>query len=103
MEENPYQAPRDQKPLTAARAIKRSIGAGIILILTPIAVAVAFGASCAATNAFLNTNIFGQNYLLVFIVAWAVFLLPPAAVLAGMLWWAIRARRQTRDCKKTAG
>ena len=97
MEQNPYESPREQKPLTAGTTIKRSIGVGLILILTPIAVAVAFGASCAATNTFLNTNIFGQNYLLVFIVAWALFLLPPAAVLTGMLWWAIRVRRQSRS------
>ena len=79
--------------------LKRSIGVGAILLLTPVAVAIAFGASCAATIAVLNTNIFGQNYGAMFVVGWAIFLLPPLAVLIGMLWWAKRRSRESSKSK----
>jgi hypothetical protein len=96
LEPNPYESPRSGEPLTKGTTIKRSIGAGAILLLTPIAVAIAFGASCAATYAVLSTSFFGNNYGLAFIVGWSIFLIPPVAVLLGMIWLAIRARRRIR-------
>src|SRR4029453_15749270 len=98
---NPYEPPREPEALTTPQVVKRGIGVGVILLLTPVAVAIAFGASCAATYAFLNTSLFGQNYGLVFIFGWSIFLLPPFAVLVGMIWWASATyRRSVLPAKK---
>jgi hypothetical protein len=93
---NPYEPPRESELVTTAKVIKRGIGVGLILLLTPIAVLVAFGASCALTIAVVDSPLFGQNYGLVFVVGWSIFLLPPMIVLAGMIWWAIRASTMRR-------
>src|SRR5690242_9927224 len=87
MEQNPYESPKVPNSRKPSSVLRRSIGAVVILLLTPVAVAIAFGGSCAATFAILNTNIFGQNYGLAFLVGWSIFLIPPALVLVAMVWW----------------
>jgi cbb3-type cytochrome oxidase subunit 3 len=67
-----------------------------ILMLTPLAVLIAFGGSCAATHAFVNTSIFSEDYGMVFVVAFLIFLIPPAVVLIGMIWWAVRTHSRAK-------
>src|SRR5262245_32469283 len=82
---NPYEPPREPEPLTTGKVVKRGVGVGVILLLTPLAVLIAFGASCAATYAFLNTSLFGQNYGLAFIFGCSICLLPRIAVLVRVI------------------
>ena len=99
MEPNPYESPKVPEPLTAGAVVRRSIGAGTILLLTPVAVIIAFGGSCAATNAFVSTNLFDLGTAI--FVGFSIFLIPPAVVLIGMIWWAgrenARAKAAARD------
>ncbi|QDU29739.1 hypothetical protein ETAA8_48540 [Anatilimnocola aggregata] len=92
MEQNPYESPRVPEPLTTSTVIKRTISVTLILLLTPLAVGIAFGGSCAATIAFVDSSAFGEDYGMVFVVASSIFLIPPVAVLVGMVWWASRVR-----------
>jgi hypothetical protein len=75
--------------------MKSTLGTVVIVLLTPVAVGIALCGSCTATYAFLESPTFGQNYLLVFVVGWSIFLIPPAAVLVGMIWWAVLRRSQS--------
>lgn len=79
-------------PESTSAGVKSSLGTVAIVLLTPVAVGIALCGSCAATNAFLENPTFGQNYLLVFVVAWSLFLILPVGVLVGMIWWAVRRR-----------
>src|SRR5688500_20270672 len=83
MEQNPYQSPQADKPLKRAQIVKRGVGLGAILLLTPPAFFLAVFTSCAASFA-------GSPVLTV------VFLAIPPAALAGMLWAAdhVRERRE---------
>ena len=95
----PYESPREEKPLTTISVVKRSIGAGVILLLTPVAVLVAGGLSCAAAVDYVDSSLSGENWGDVMLVAWSIFLLPPVAVLIGMIWWAVRSRKSPAESK----
>src|SRR5688572_15092825 len=92
MEPNPYEAPKAGERGKPSQVVKRWMGVVTILLLTPVVVAVAFGASCAATFAISGSSI-AQDWLAV----WAPFLIPPAVVLAAMYWWAVRQHRHNRQ------
>jgi len=107
VEENPYESPRTPEPLTKGTIAKRVIGVGAIVALTPFAVLIAFGASCAAVNAYVNATLprmeaVGGGWLfgIWFISAWSVFLLPPAIVLGAMIWWAVRHHSRNKIAYK---
>jgi hypothetical protein len=93
MDPNPYESPRTPEPLKPGKVIKRSIGAVAILLLTPVAVGIALGVSCSfgTSNSFIlrMLSYFG-NVQAVYFAAWSVVLIPPALVLIGMLWLAVR-------------
>ena len=101
MNPNPYEPPK-MPPETTGRAVKRGMGAITIILLTPLAVAIAFGASCTAVSAYVNatyseeliTRSFASRVWIV--SAWLVFLIPPLATLVGMLWWSVRAVRRAQ-------
>ncbi len=99
MDPNPYESPKTPVE-TTGKAVKRGMGAVAIILLTPLAVAIAFGASCTAVSAYVNATFSSVEGPSVFaawawvISAWLVFLLPPLATLAGMLWWLVRATRR---------
>jgi Na+-transporting NADH:ubiquinone oxidoreductase subunit NqrD len=98
METNPYEPPRQPEPLTTEQKMKRGLGVGAILLLTPVAVGVAFGASCLTTIAVVDSpalNNSGPNAPLV--VGLLTFFIPPALVLIAMIWWAVRAARRDRN------
>lgn len=98
MKPNPYEPPRESKP--TAKSVKRGIGVGAILLLTPFAVLIAFGASCAATIAFVESPIGGHNFILVLLICLAIFSIPPILVLIAMIWWAERVRKRDRELEK---
>jgi hypothetical protein len=95
-EPNPYEPPRESEQLTTGKVVKRGIGVGVILLLTPLAVLIAFGASCAAVNVFMDRFVekplFGNAFV---VVAFSIFLLPPAITLVGMIWWASATYRRS--------
>lgn len=99
MDQNPYESPREAKPLTTGKIVKRALGVSAILLLTPLAVAIAFGLSCVATDAVASLPVVNDGGLeRVIVVALAVFLIPPAVVLVGMIAWAIRTHlRNSRE------
>lgn len=47
MEINPYQSPHVEDPRPVRRNLRRRVGVGVILLLTPLAVGVALFGSCA--------------------------------------------------------
>lgn len=99
MNVNPYESPRESQPL-AQEKVKRAIGVGTILLLTPIAVLIALGGSCLASMAVVD---FIADLGTAVVVGLTVFLLPPALVLLAMIWWAVQASRrarQERDLKR---
>lgn len=97
MEPNPYEPPREPEPLTTGKVLKRGLGVGTIILLTPLAVAITFGASCAATYAVLDLPAINKAGLGTVIVAgFAVFLTPPVAVLIAMISWAIRSHHRNK-------
>ena len=102
MEQNPYESPREPGTLTAGQIVKRGLGVGAILALTPVAVGIAFCASCAAFNAYFDATFPGLeetspgDMRAWIISAWSVFLLPPAVTVVGMISWALRAYRRRR-------
>jgi hypothetical protein len=77
--------------LPTRAAVKRGLGVGAILLLTPLAVLVAFGVSCAATMVIVESPLV-NNLNQAIVVGLAVFVGPPVVVLGGMIWWAVRAR-----------
>jgi len=109
VEQNPYESPQADKPVTTRQLIRRALGVGTILLVTPVAVGIAFGGSCAATNMFLAlpwVNKMSLNELIGF--GLAVFLIPPVIVLVAMVGWAIwtyrrnkrRSERQTQSSQE---
>jgi hypothetical protein len=86
---SPYQPPQSPDPLSTAKAVKRGVGLLVILLLTPVAVVITGGISCAAGATYFNAfgNLKGPpDHGL---VALSIFLIPPILVLLGMLGWAI--------------
>jgi uncharacterized BrkB/YihY/UPF0761 family membrane protein len=101
MEQNPYEAPKEGEPLKPVQVAKRGLGFVAILLLTPLAVAIAFGVSCTAASKFVDATLpcFQGNASTFTSWAWfistlALFLVPPVATFAGMIWWAARALRR---------
>ena len=93
-ERNPYQPPQSPEPLKVEQVVKRGVGLAVILMLTPMAVVITGGISC-----------FGAAYYSVTVpsdtepsmnIALAIFLVPPALVLLGMLSWAAMRAMQGR-------
>jgi hypothetical protein len=88
MDQNPYESPRSDKPLAPADKIKRGIGVGVILLLTPIAVVIAILRSCTAANYAANIpGEVGAGITLGYLVAFV----PPIIVLIAMGLWALCA------------
>ena len=85
---NPYEPPQTPEPLTTEKVVKRGLGVVAILLLTPLAVAIAGGISCAAGMAFLGST--GKETDATVGTACAISFIPPALVLIGMLWWAVK-------------
>lgn len=85
---NPYEPPRDPQP---KGTMKRAFGVGAIILLTPLAVLIAGGLSCAASLVVLDSPLVGQSLDSAIIVGLSVFLGPPVLVLIAMVWWAIKA------------
>jgi hypothetical protein len=101
VEQNPYESPTTPEAMTTGKVVKRGLGVGAILLLTPVAVGIAFGGSCAATNlvlAVLSDNQLGLSTVIG--IGLAVFLIPPAAVLVAMLGWAIRTHRKNKNANR---
>jgi len=97
MEPNPYEPPRQPEPLTTEQQVKRGLGVGAILLLTPVAVGIAFGGSCLTTMAVAESPVLNNADMNTAItVAILVFLTPPALVLVAMVWWAVHAARRDR-------
>ena len=84
---NPYQPPQTPEPLTTAKIVKRGLGVVAILLLTPVAVAIAGGVSCAAGMAYLGSM--EKETDATVSTAVAISFIPPALVLIGMLCWAV--------------
>lgn len=98
MEPNPYESPKGP----TANVVKRGLGVVAIICLTPVAVAIAFGGSCTAVSTYVNATLPGMEgdissaeFFAWVVSAWAVFLLPPVATLAVMVWWAVRVHRRS--------
>ena len=88
---NPYQSPRESDPLAKKPPVKRAIGVGTILLLTPLAVLIAGGASCAAAVAIVDSS---SDINVAITVGMIVFLAPPVLALVAMIWWAVRASKR---------
>jgi hypothetical protein len=87
---NPYESPKREQPFKPAQIVKRGLGLGAILLLTPVAVAVAALISCGATSIFVGSTLSkdGSNYGFVAVLGWIIFLVPPLLAFFGMLWLA---------------
>jgi hypothetical protein len=88
MEQNPYEAPQTSEASSHGKSIKQGIGCGVIALLTPPAVLIAFGGSCLVGNLVLPAaNI--SNIDTVIKIATYGLLLPPAIVLIAMVAWGV--------------
>ena len=86
-EPNPYESPRESEPLTKTQVVKRGIGLGALLILTPIAVGIAALVSCGATSVFVTSVIKWKWLTPGFLpLGWIIFLTPPVLTFILMLW-----------------
>jgi hypothetical protein len=91
---NPYDPPQTPTPLAPAQTVKRGLGVAAILLLTPLALMIAGGVSCATAMAMVDAveATFGGGVgLALFLI---VSFVPPIVVLVLMICWAIRAARQ---------
>ncbi len=86
---NPYTPPQVPDPLTTTKVVKRGVGLVVLLLLTPVAVIITGGISCAAGAMYFEAHSHdpppGYDPLA---VAMAIFLAPPLFVLVAMLGWA---------------
>jgi hypothetical protein len=88
---NPYTPPQVPDPLTTTKAVKRGLGLVVILLLTPVAIVITGGISCAAGAAYFNQFGNESDPLMrgdPLAVALSIFLVPPVFVLVAMLGWA---------------
>ena len=100
MDENPYKPPQEQEPLTTGKVAKRGLGVGAIILLTPVAVAIAFGATCAAAYAVSPLVVAMPAAAQVITSAVIVlFVVLPGMVLTAMIRWAMRTHRRGRELK----
>jgi hypothetical protein len=75
-EPNPYESPKVEQPLKAGQIVKRSIGVGVVLLLTPPAMLIAIGICCSASS-------FTPGWLTILVI-----LFGPFVFLSGMMAWA---------------
>ena len=101
-EPNPYESPHTGQPLAPVQVVKRGIGAATILLLTPVAVLITGGISCGASILYTDSVSAPASPPILRLndVGLAIFLVPPAAVLIGMIVWAIRAYRRSSPVTK---
>ncbi len=92
---NPYEPPETPHSLTRKQVAKRGLGVTAILLLTPVAVVVAGGVSCAAAAVMVDR--IANNIETVFWIMLFVFIPPPVIVLCGMFVWAWRAAHRPRS------
>src|SRR5262245_1563805 len=86
---NPYEPPQEAESLTPPQIVKRGLGFGVILLLTPLATFAAFFASCSVSVLIaLRTANFPEPVL------WTLIAVPPAIVFVAMAYWAVRARQR---------
>ena len=102
---NPYESPKSGQPLKSVQVVKRGIGVVTILLLTPVAVGIAFAASCGDTTVFVSVVPQRPDLLLaVIMAAYAIFFVPPLIALIVMIVWAVRAySRSSRTVENSAG
>jgi hypothetical protein len=84
-EPNPYKPPQSPEPLKPIQVAKRGLGLLAIILLTPVAVLITGGISCAAGAAYFDAH---QNAPWPVERALTIFLVPPLLVLVGMICWA---------------
>jgi hypothetical protein len=94
---NPYESPKIRQP-KRAKIAKQTIGVTAVILLTPIALAIALTASCGATWGFVD--LVAPNYAVATFGGWAIFLVPPVVTLAFMIWWARREYIAKRNQQK---
>ena len=89
-EPNPYEPPRVNEPLRRQQITKRIIGAATIASFTPVAVGIAFLASCGVSLATMNvvSEIGSQSFRLTVVSGLVTFLVPPLLTWIAMIWWA---------------
>ena len=78
---NPYEPPRsvpDEK--ASPSAVKQVVGVGTILLLTPIAIGVAFFTSCIAVEFSVDPMIRWWGFDVAIPFGLTIFLLPPVAI-----------------------
>ena len=81
-EPNPYEPPQSAEPLKPAQVVKRAVGLGAILLLTPPAWLITLGIACGAGR-------FAPRFLTLGPPGMFVMLVLPLIVLAGMMAWAV--------------
>jgi hypothetical protein len=86
---NPYESPREPELLRVGQIVKRTIGVGTIILLTPPAMIIAGGVSCGA-------SILTRQALLIPLVSAGL----PIALLFGLMGWAISIDRRERNAAK---
>ena len=94
MDTNPYESPKMPTSPAPTRDIlaRRSFAAMMILLFTPVAVAIAVGTTCSVVSdsLILRMLVYFQDVNSVYVAAWSIVLIPPALVFIGMLCWAVR-------------
>ena len=101
---NPYEPSRVTQP-ARRRVAKKTIGLTAVLLLTPVAVAIAALGSCGITFVVVD-SIPMNDYAAAFAIGWLVFLLPPITAFVGMMFWARRehrAKKPQRDASSAPG
>jgi hypothetical protein len=85
-EPNPYEPPQTPVPLSTTKVVKRAIGFGVILLLTPIAVAVTFTVACSTATLLPQIKTSPWDAVL----RYGYVLMLPFAALSAMVAWAAR-------------
>jgi hypothetical protein len=96
---NPYQPPHMPDPLSTTKVVKRAIGFGVILLLTPIAVAVTIAIACSTTTLLPEIKTSPWDAVL----RYGYVLMLPFAVLSAMVAWAARIHIHNTRAGKRAG
>jgi hypothetical protein len=82
---NPYESPQSGEPTSLGQVAKRAGGIGIILLLTPLAVVIAFGANCTVAILALRATPPGTSEAPFFLAIPVVSF----GVLVAMTYWAV--------------
>jgi hypothetical protein len=88
-EPNPYEPPRALEPLTTGKVVKRSVGIGLVFLVTPVAACIAGFVSCLTHDAVPPIG----DPAIYLLVRPIVAALPLLATLAGVSYWAICMHR----------